>query len=144
MPARAINTVRIVETEGQEPLVSGGVSIAAVESETKSQDFVLPATLHLQGAHISWCGCKPGDYAYVEILAPDDTFVAGYNLQAGNPGANRGYWQLVGDSSVLIWNQNSVTAPIPVGFKLRAHLVTTAEAGSRCMAVNFLVRLPLE
>jgi hypothetical protein len=143
MTAVPVNFAQVVETQGMEPLVSGGVSVSADADETQSEVFVLPTDLHLQGAHITWCDCKQGDYAYVDVLTDTDVKIGGYNLDAGNPGANRGHWQLLGSSFVHIWNQNSITALLPAGYKLKAYLVTTAEVGTRKLAVNFMVRLPL-
>jgi hypothetical protein len=144
MTAVPVNYAQVVETQGMEPLVSGGVALSAAASEDKTEDFVLPQALHLQGAHISWLDCKLGDYAYVDILTDGDVKIGSYNLDAGNPGANRGMWQLLGSSFVHIWNQNSITGQLPTGYKLRTHLVTTSEAGTRKLAVNFMVRLPIE
>ncbi|UCC73899.1 MAG: hypothetical protein JSV86_04885 [Gemmatimonadota bacterium] len=144
MPPSAHLITQNTETEGQEPLVSGGVSVEATASQDATQDFVLPTALHLQGAHICWQNCEAGDYAYVDIRDPSDTVsIGGYNLQAGNPGPGRGYWQLLGTNSVTIWNQFSKTAQLPQGVILRAHLVTTAAAGTRKLAINFMIRLPL-
>lgn len=144
MPPSAHLVTQNTETEGQEPLVSGGLSIKTSASQDATQDFVLPVALHLQGAHISWESCKVGDYSYVDVLDPTGTTViGGYNLQAGNPGAERGYWQLLGTNSVTIWNQFSKTALLPAGCILRAHLVTTAEVGDRSIAINFMMRIPI-
>jgi len=133
-----------MENEGDKSTLLGGVALSASASETVTKSFVLKENLHVQGAHVSWDGCKCGDRAVTEMLMGDDTVVGAFNADSdGTPVEGVGMFQLVGSSQFLMHQPNSITNVIPAGFKLRVTMTTTAEVGERSLGVNFIFRKPL-
>jgi len=58
------------------------------------------------------------------------------------PNGMDGGFKLLGTNAILLQHENDVTDIIPTGLLLSVILITTADAGNRALAVNFILREP--